>query len=85
MTQDELNNPMAFPRPASVGTNYATGEEGVVVDPQKGMSLRDYFAAKAMQGIKSNPDHADSTSFNYPALAEEAYKIADAMLKQRSA
>jgi hypothetical protein len=41
----------AFPRPASIGNDYVTGEEGVVVDPQQGMTLRDYFAAKAMQAM----------------------------------
>jgi hypothetical protein len=43
---------------------------------ETGMSLRDYFAAKAMHGlIVSYP-----VSLDY---AKEAYKIADAMLKER--
>jgi hypothetical protein len=45
-----------------------------------GMTLRDYFAAKAMQGMM-----ADHTRDNSPAeISEWAYKIADAMLKERS-
>jgi hypothetical protein len=47
-----------------------------------GMDLRDYFAAKAMQGFmanKSNPMH-----FQPEADASWAYSIADAMLKQRN-
>lgn len=44
-----------------------------------GMTLRDYFAAKAIQGMM-----ADHTRDNYPEeLAEHAYKIADAMMKAR--
>jgi hypothetical protein len=48
-----------------------------------GMTLRDYFAAKAMQGFmanKSNPLH-----FNPDDDAQYAYAIADAMLKAREA
>lgn len=38
----------AFPRPASVGTDYATGQTGVAIrDSQSGMSLRDWFAGQA--------------------------------------
>ena len=48
------SNEPAFPRPASIGNDYLTGEEGVVVDPQQGMTLRDYFAAKAMQAMIGN-------------------------------
>lgn len=46
-----------------------------------GMTLRDYFAAKAMQGIISS-------ECNYGAfsdLASDAYSIADAMLRAREA
>ena len=47
----------------------------------KGMTLRDYFAAKAMQGFmanKSNPMH-----FQPENDANWAYLIADAMLAAR--
>ena len=46
---------------------------------QKGMDLRDYFAAKAMNGLNPlawNINECDD-------LAKRSYKIADAMLKQR--
>jgi len=49
----------------------------------RGMSLRDYFAAKAMQGMM-----ADGQAFRLVAestLANTAYEIADAMLKARQA
>jgi hypothetical protein len=45
------------------------------------MSLRDYFAAKAMEGFLSAPD----TGWQGGELAEQAYKMADAMLKAREA
>jgi hypothetical protein len=45
-----------------------------------GMTLRDYFAAKAMQSILIDP-RIDNDS--YRECAEGAYKAADAMLKAR--
>lgn len=49
-------------------------------DPNAGMDLRDYFAAKAMQGLVSTTKDeewlADET-------AEIAYVVADAMMKAR--
>ena len=46
----------------------------------QGITARDYFAAKAMQGMM-----ADHTRDNSPAeISEWAYKIADAMLKERA-
>lgn len=45
----------------------------------KGMSLRDYFAAKAMQGLVSIDD-LDMTPSDY---ARWAYQQADAMLAER--
>ena len=44
-----------------------------------GMSLRDYFAAKAMQGFCADPE------FSSPSLSESAYRVADNMLKARNA
>jgi len=58
---------------------------------QGGMDLRDYFAAKAMQGQISNSDivksHIDIANEEcvIPAqiLAKQSYEIADAMMKAR--
>jgi hypothetical protein len=44
-----------------------------------GTTLRDYFAAKAMQAILSNPEYGDEDD----SLAGAAYYVADAMLKAR--
>jgi hypothetical protein len=45
-----------------------------------GMTLRDYFAAKAMQAILG----ASISSDQYEDDAEQAYVIADAMIKERN-
>lgn len=45
-----------------------------------GVSLRDYFAAKAMQGLLASEADAE---WNKPALAKFTYNIADAMLAER--
>jgi len=57
---------------------------------EKGMTLRDYFAAKAMQGIYACPVqlyHADGTPMPDPLtsadIAKMAYEEADAMLQAR--
>lgn len=48
-----------------------------------GASLRDYFAAKAMQGFVSSYPNGDvNCDFEY--LADDAYDMADAMLKARA-
>ena len=43
------------------------------------MTLRDYFAAKFMQGVCANPDKL----YDDEPLAKEAYAMADAMLRAR--
>ena len=48
-----------------------------------GMTLRDYFAAKAMQAMLSDPDWRQDMDFVDTAAA--AYKQSDAMLKARTA
>lgn len=57
----------AFPTPALGSRN--------------GMDLRDYFAAKAMQGLYAN----SCDEFDFDGVANAAYKTADAMIKARSA
>ena len=53
-----------------------------------GMTLRDYFASKALQGMSANPaDVHDADQETYDEYVEEisrcAYKMADAMMKAR--
>lgn len=45
-----------------------------------GMTLRDYFAAKAMQGICA---HSDTWGESVGGIARTAYTLADEMLKAR--
>ena len=71
----------AFPRPYSQNIIEFTSHEA-----QEGMSLRDYFAVKAMQGwlasYGSDQRHpVDVKTENI--LAIQSYKIADAMLEAR--
>ena len=65
----------AFPRPASEAHQHG------MHSPQEGISMRDYFAAKALPLMM----HADIGRWegNYQRHAEQAYKYADAMLKAR--
>jgi hypothetical protein len=59
-----------------------TVDDGETVKGEKGMTLRDYFATKALPPIM----HAGASRWddgNYEIHAERAYKYADAMLKER--
>lgn len=77
----------AFPNvPDGAGDRWA--------DWDTGMTLRDYFAAKAMQGMLANPggpiqanDRCGWGLVNctYAQVADEAYAMADAMLAARGA
>lgn len=58
-------------------------DAGICQDGQEGMNLRDYFAAKAMQGLLISPDKYSEVKDD-ESCAEHAYKIADAMLKERN-
>lgn len=50
-----------------------------------GMTLRDYFAAKAMQGIIHNEADIDFSGKTVEsAVASLSYRIADAMLAERA-
>jgi hypothetical protein len=48
--------------------------------PQNGMTLRDYFAAKAMQGLLASEVNAPVNAFT-----NKAYAVADAMMESRNA
>lgn len=51
------------------------------LDAQPGMTLRDYFAAKAMQGMCADPSFAPT---RYGDIADRAYLLADAMIAERA-
>jgi hypothetical protein len=50
------------------------------ISNSQGMTLRDYFAAKAMQGMMHDVSQPVGE-----VIAEWAYQVADAMLKAREA
>ena len=65
-----MNNKPAFPQQF----------KGTTEPSLMGLTMRDYFAAKAMQAMIGN--ELDCTT---DALAGRAYVVADAMLKAREA
>lgn len=69
--------------PATIEYPDGFGDRCIGHDP--GMSLRDYFAAKAMQGFCNHlslEDH-EGPIWNPEGVAGRAYELADAMLKAR--
>lgn len=59
---------------------YKGADCGGVV-PHGGMTVRDYFAARAMQGLLAGK----LTSTDLRLIANDSYAMADAMLKARTA
>ena len=76
-----MNDTPAFPRPFSEDTYL----EGIDYLAQDGMTMRDYFAAKAMQAMIQGRGAANLEQGGYVAVSMMAYKMADAMLKAREA
>lgn len=56
-------------------------DESALIRNLQGMTLRDYFAAKAMQADMTGGVHVD----DFDWTVKRAYKMADAMLKAREA
>ncbi|NMT47713.1 hypothetical protein [Providencia stuartii] len=52
-------------------------------DAKFGMTLRAYFAAKAMAGILVNTERNEFSFSETDKIASKAYELADAMLKAR--
>lgn len=87
MSKIKPNNPFAFPVPASKSENQR-GSGYNVTEGQEGMTLRDYFASKAMNGFASNNEWAKNSGPNdwddyIGRMTRSAYQIADAMLAER--
>ena len=77
------NGGPAFPREDYQANGYDKGFEKL---GQEGMSLRDYFAAKAMAGwLASYPESCTHpiVAGNADEVAKHSYALADAMLKAR--
>jgi len=61
------------------------GQNNVLQYQEEGMTLRDYLAAKAAQGMVANPGMWDLINERHAqSVAKDAYLIADAMLEARN-
>jgi hypothetical protein len=73
----DMKNPHAFP-----------ADHHQMIDSEHGMTLRDYMAAKAMQGLLSSGWCGEAREIAPKAgaheLAKDAYIMADAMLEARN-
>jgi len=79
-----MKNPSAFPgkqKALLIKSEHSDIAKEYEID-QNGMTLRDYFAAKAMQGICNSRSHSELKGHAI-ASAKVAYEMADAMLKAR--
>lgn len=70
--KEKPGNPQAFPCTGNPDWN-----------SEEGMTLRDYFAAKAMQAYFSDTGLVWETG-TFADATKTAYQLADAMLKERS-
>ena len=68
----------AFPRPTG-WNGFDHFEDHESCDAQDGMTLRDYFAAKALDGMLSAAARDETPE----VIAKWAYKYADVMLAER--
>jgi hypothetical protein len=66
------NGGLAFPRPSSRTTK----------ELQDGMTLLDWFAGQAMNGVLSNSNFQEQDIFN-DELSQWAYRMAHAMIKSK--
>lgn len=67
-----MNKEPAFPHPLNPR------------DYGRGMTLRDYFAAKAMQGMFASDSKNWNQEGEWDERAQTAYEMADAMLEARN-
>ena len=69
----------AFPHKRQIRCN------GEVIDSEMepGMTLRDYFAAAALQGFCANQNSFPTTTTHFSNIADDSFKAADAMIKAR--
>jgi hypothetical protein len=81
----------AFPTPGWQVKRYDKGEEYLETEHAiEGMTLRDYFAAKAMVALMSTPEMLSGLLKNEDAagaaslVAQASYEQADAMLAERA-
>ena len=76
----KIGNKAAFARPWSKIKQNPDAPEQVSV-AQSGMTLREYYAGQAMQGICVNAGRNGHTFHEAGELAKEAVKVADALIR----
>ena len=62
-----------------------TADDGQKIQGERGMTLRDYFAAKAMQAIMAGQYPITKQQDAASRIALAAYQMADAMMEARNA
>ena len=83
---DETNGGPAFPTDFVKHEPQEVGNYVAITEHSPGMTLRDYFAAKALQGMVASGVTVDiDGEYLFQKRAATAYAIADAMLAARSA
>lgn len=81
MSQD--NSGPAFP----VAYDHQLFQPDTVAEAKRlagGMTLRDYFAARALTMVGAGNSQEDLATWDYRHFAEYAYRMADAMLAERA-
>ena len=71
-----MNHDNSGPTFPQLELNQVTGN---ICEQHLGITFRDYFAARAMQGMFANPELGESMN----AIATAAYRAADAMMEAR--
>lgn len=78
----------AFPMIGGAPTgkfNLGSGVPEVMVVVQSGMTLRDWFAGQALKSfLKFEGEQIGEHVYDFKNVCSDAYRIADAMLKQRA-
>lgn len=75
----DLKNKSAFPIKRQHWVNKHVRDE--YIEAQSGMTLRQYYAAKIMQGVVSAPDSYEGDFDFVENNVKWAFKIADGMIK----
>lgn len=85
MTQTKDNGGPAFPMQSVIEVTDFEGNKQAASAVHMGMSLRDWFAGRAMQAFYSSFDARDASTSHFDLVADAHlfYNIADAMIKAR--
>ena len=82
--EKDSNTTMAFPCQKTWSGKAMDGSYETLYEHSEGMTLRDYFAARALSQINPANIPAYKWEDHLAVVAEAAYECADAMLKERN-